>query len=171
MAISIIRNVDSQGRLIIPADIRKEMGIHADTALEISTEGDSIRIRKCLFHRPRYKEIVDFLKILYANIKCGIALCSFDQILATQGVSSLTGAETTEELRTYILEGRERFFRPGDPLCYPAKDYHLPVSALFPIRSPHVSALLLLMEPGREMGEFELGCTRLVAKVITNKYK
>ena len=48
MAISIIRNVDSQGRFIIPADIRKEMGIHTDTALEISTEGDSIRLRKCV---------------------------------------------------------------------------------------------------------------------------
>lgn len=171
MAISIIRNVDSQGRLIIPADIRKEMGIHADTALEISTEGDSIRLRKCVSHRLQLKDLGNLLRKLTYSMHCALVLCTFDPVLAKQGVFFLNHAETTEELRAYIREGKERIFQPEDPVCYAAEAYRRPVGAIFPIRSPLASALLLLADPEQKLTSLELECARLLANVITNKYK
>lgn len=45
MSIAVIRNMDTQGRIIIPADIRKETGIRSGSTLEIATDGTTIRIR------------------------------------------------------------------------------------------------------------------------------
>ena len=41
MSIAVIRNMDTQGRIIIPADIRKETGIRSGSTLEIATDGDN----------------------------------------------------------------------------------------------------------------------------------
>lgn len=46
----IIRNVDKQGRVVIPNEMRKQINIEGENdAVEILLEGDSIVIRK---HRP-----------------------------------------------------------------------------------------------------------------------
>ena len=45
--------VDELGRLVIPKDMRKILGIEPDTELEISSKGDTIFVRKavnrCIF--------------------------------------------------------------------------------------------------------------------------
>ena len=48
-----VRRIDSLGRIVIPMEIRKELGIDTNTELEIHTEGDEFIISKytdfCLF--------------------------------------------------------------------------------------------------------------------------
>ena len=48
-----VRRIDSLGRIVIPMEIRKELGIDINTELEIHTEGDEFIISKytdfCLF--------------------------------------------------------------------------------------------------------------------------
>ena len=49
----IIRRVDELGRIVIPKEMRKKMGITEDTPMEIYVEGDSIVMRRdesgCIF--------------------------------------------------------------------------------------------------------------------------
>ena len=46
----IVRNVDKQGRVVIPNEIRKQLNIEAENdSLEILISGDDIVLRK---HRP-----------------------------------------------------------------------------------------------------------------------
>ena len=66
--------MDTQGRIIIPADIRKETGIRSGSTLEIATDGTTIRIRKCTPRNTGSKELRDFLEPLYKNIRCGLAI-------------------------------------------------------------------------------------------------
>ncbi|MBQ9544285.1 MAG: AbrB/MazE/SpoVT family DNA-binding domain-containing protein [Clostridia bacterium] len=40
--------IDELGRLVIPKDMRKALGIDSDTELEISSEGDTIFVKKAV---------------------------------------------------------------------------------------------------------------------------
>ena len=145
MSIAVIRNMDTQGRIIIPADIRKETGIRSGSTLEIATDGTTIRIRKCTPQNTGSKELRDFLEPLYKNIRCGLAISSTDCILASKGC-----------------------------LCPPVPDCSRKVAALFPVTLALASkkaALLLIPEPGRCLSGAECNCTRLIANMITRKYK
>ena len=93
MSIAVIRNMDTQGRIIIPADIRKETGIRSGSTLEIATDGTTIRIRKCTPRNTGSKELRDFLEPLYKNIRCGLAISSTDCILASKGCYLPEGAQ------------------------------------------------------------------------------
>ena len=42
----IIRRVDELGRIVIPKEIRNNLGIKEDSAIEIFTEGKSIILKK-----------------------------------------------------------------------------------------------------------------------------
>ena len=172
MSIAVIRNMDTQGRIIIPADIRKETGIRSGSTLEIATDGTTIRIRKCTPRNTGSKELRDFLEPLYKNIRCGLAISSTDCILASKGCYLPEGAQITEELRSFIEESKEMFSQLG--LCPPVPDCSRKVAALFPITLALASkkaALLLIPEPGRCLSGAECNCTRLIANMITRKYK
>ena len=172
MSIAVIRNMDTQGRIIIPADIRKETGIRSGSTLEIATDGTTIRIRKCTPRNTGSKELRDFLEPLYKNIRCGLAISSTDCILASKGCYLPEGAQITEELRSLIQEGREMFSQSG--LCPPVPDCSRKVAALFPVTLALASkkaALLLIPESGRSLSGAECNCTRLIANMITRKYK
>ncbi|MGN0709674.1 MAG: AbrB/MazE/SpoVT family DNA-binding domain-containing protein [Anaerovoracaceae bacterium] len=52
-ATGIVRPVDGLGRVVIPIELRRTLGINKDDALEIFVEGDSIVLKKympcCVF--------------------------------------------------------------------------------------------------------------------------
>lgn len=47
MNIALIRTMDSQGRIVIPAEIRKQMKLSDGDALELETMGMELLLRKC----------------------------------------------------------------------------------------------------------------------------
>ncbi|MEF3310393.1 AbrB/MazE/SpoVT family DNA-binding domain-containing protein [Paenibacillus sp. GYB004] len=53
VATGIVRQLDNLGRIVIPIELRRTMGIGEKDALEIFTDGDRIMLRKytpgCLF--------------------------------------------------------------------------------------------------------------------------
>ena len=172
MSIALIRNMDTQGRIIIPADIRKETGICSGSTLEIATDGTTIRIRKCMRQNSGSKDLRDFLEPLYKNIRCGLAISSTDCILASKGCYLQEGAKITEELRSLIDENKEMFSQTG--IFPPVPDCSRRVAALFPITlasAAKKAALLLIPEPGRNLSGAECDCARLISNMITRKYK
>ena len=137
-----------------------------------ATDGTTIRIRKCTPRNTGSKELRDFLEPLYKNIRCGLAISSTDCILASKGCYLPEGAQITEELRSCIEESKEIFSQSG--LCPPVPDCSRKVAALFPVTLALASkkaALLLIPEPGRCLSGAECNCTRLIANMITRKYK
>ena len=172
MSIAVIRNMDNQGRIIIPADIRKETGIRSGSTLEIATDGTTILIRKCSPQIFGSKELRKFLEPLYQSIRCGLAICNTDCILASKGCYLPEGAEITQELRCLVKKNKEIIFHAG--VHTPVPGCSRRVAALFPILIAPASkeaALLLIPESGRNLTDAEYGCARLVANMITSKYK
>lgn len=172
MSIAVIRSMDPQGRIIIPADIRKETGLQSGSPLEIATDGITIRIRKCTHQISVSKELREFLEPLYKNIRCGLAVCSTDYILASKGFYLPEGTPITSELCSLVSGNRELFSQDG--ICLPVPGCSRVVCALFPISitpAPKGAALLLLPEPGQTVTDAVCGCARLAAAMITRKYK
>ena len=44
----IVRKVDELGRIVLPSDLRKSLGIEVKDSLEIYTSGDSVILKKYL---------------------------------------------------------------------------------------------------------------------------
>lgn len=76
MNIALIRTMDSQGRIVIPAEIRKQMKLSDGDALELENVGMELLLRKCPTHLNRKEEMASYLSVLYSVIHCGIAICS-----------------------------------------------------------------------------------------------
>lgn len=172
MSIAVIRNMDTQGRIIIPADIRKETGIRSGSTLEIATDGTTIRIRKCTPRNTGSKELRDFLEPLHRKICCGAAVCNAEYILASTGCFLPKGSTITPELRSLVLKQEEQIFQADMPTPVPGS--RRTVAALFPVRLSPASkeaALLLVPETGRTLAATEQECARLVANMITRKYE
>ena len=52
----IVRKVDELGRIVLPSELRKSLGIEIKDSLEIYVSGDSIILKKYLFYGIRQKE-------------------------------------------------------------------------------------------------------------------
>lgn len=172
MSIAVIRNIDSQGRIIIPADIRKEIGIQNGSTLEIASDGTTIRIQKCVPHISYLKELREYLETLYKSIGYGIALCDLETILISKGCYLPEGAKITPEIQHCIQKATAQVFT--DSFYPPVSGCALNVGAIFPITltSPFNQAgLLLLLKRGQSVSGDILGCAQLIANMITNKYK
>lgn len=57
MNIALIRTMDSQGRIVIPAEIRKQMKLSDGDALELENVGMELLLRKCPTHLNGKEEI------------------------------------------------------------------------------------------------------------------
>lgn len=173
MSISIIRSMDSQGRIVIPMEIRKQLHLLDGEALEIEAGESDIRLRKCIPYAAMKKELQDFLSVLHSAISCGIVICNRERILLSKGIFLPEGTSVTEDIRLLIDNGQERIFSSKDSI-YPADTIHKRVAAIFPINQSTASgtiALLLCPKKGQYLGDMELSCARLVANVIARKFK
>ena len=97
MNIALIRTMDSQGRIVIPAEIRKQMKLSDGDALELENVGMELLLRKCPTHLNGKEEMASYLSVLYSVIHCGIAICSEAHILVSAGIYLPEGTPVTEE--------------------------------------------------------------------------
>ena len=75
MNIALIRTMDSQGRIVIPAEIRKQMKLSDGDALELENVGMELLLRKCPTHLNGKEEMASYLSVLYSVIHCGTRIC------------------------------------------------------------------------------------------------
>ena len=172
MNIALIRTMDSQGRIVIPAEIRKQMKLSDGDALELENVGMELLLRKCPAYLNGKEEMSSYLSVLYSVIHCGIAICSENHILVSAGIYLPEGTPVTEELAELVVGGQEHIFAENCPV-YPVSNARPPVCAFFPIlrECKEPLALLLCSRTGQHLSEMELGCAKLVAAVIANKIK
>ena len=131
MNIALIRTMDSQGRIVIPAEIRKQMKLSDGDALELETMGMELLLRKCPAYLNGKEEMSSYLSVLYSVIHCGIAICSEDHILVSAGIYLPEGTPVTEELAELVADGQEQIFAENCSV-YPVSNARQPVCAFFP---------------------------------------
>ena len=77
-------NIDQQGRIIIPAKVRKALQLHTGDVLMLEADTRNICLRKCDSHIPMDIRLDSFLDILHSNVPCRILLCNDSKIIASK---------------------------------------------------------------------------------------
>ena len=77
-------NIDQQGRIIIPAKVRKALQLHTGDVLMLEADTRNICLRKCDSHIPMDIRLDSFLDILHSNVPCRILLCNHSKFYSMQ---------------------------------------------------------------------------------------
>lgn len=171
MEITNIRSMDSQGRIVIPSDIRKRLHISGGDSLEIKSNGKDIRLRKCDTQTPYIQHMQTFLTILYDAVKHSAFICDTETVYSAKGVYLPDGTPVSEELSDYVKAGKETVFDPSRPI-YIVPYIKEPAAALFPIPNPEVRplALVVLCKCQKALSEMEVGSAKLVAATLAHEF-
>lgn len=171
MELTNIRSMDHQGRIVIPSDIRKHLNITSGDSLEIRSNGQEIRLRKCDAPVSYGRQLQTFLTILYDVIKHGAFICDTRTVYAAKGIYLPDGSPIPEVLSVHVKAGKETTFSSDQPI-YILPYIKEPVAALFPISNAggHPFALVLLCKSKKPLTEMELGSAKLVAATLAHQF-
>lgn len=166
---AMIRSIDSQGRIIIPTEIRKTMHLSDGDALEIRTLDSGILLSKYTAH-VRDPDMKKYLDILYSVIRCSAAICSEDYVIATRGISLAEGAAVSAQMGEYVRSGQPKVF---DHPVYVTESDRFPVDTIIPLPDSAFSyqhmALLLFCNGRENVTEDTRLCAKIIAALIAAK--
>lgn len=96
-------NIDQQGRIIIPAKVRKALQLHTGDVLMLEADTRNICLRKCDSHIPMDIRLDSFLDILHSNVPCRILLCNDSKIIASKNYHTALNMPVTESIQRLIF--------------------------------------------------------------------
>lgn len=165
-------NIDQQGRIIIPAKVRKALQLHTGDVLmlEADTHTHNICLRKCDTYIPMDIRLDSFLDILHSNVPCRILLCNNSKILASKNYHTALGMPVTKSIQRLLQEGKMKLFSEKESI-YPTMTGKYPISAFFPISKKgefkETLGLLLCAKNQKPFSEMDLGCAKITAAAIS----
>ena len=80
---AMIRTMDSQGRIIIPHEIRRTMNLSGGDTIEIRTVENGVLLSKYKSASAGDRSMKKYLNILYSVTRCGAAICTEDQVIVS----------------------------------------------------------------------------------------
>ncbi len=110
----IVRKIDELGRIVIPKEIRKVMGIQEGSSLNISTNGESIVLNKFSTLKNINEYVYNVAYALFECVNCDIVITDDQKVLIALGVSKTEFLQT--QLASYFIKSI------GSTKCYYNKD-------------------------------------------------
>lgn len=105
-ATGVTRKIDELGRIVIPKEIRKNLGIRDGEALEIYTSDDSIILKK-YSELQSMRELSLKLSDIISNIfKVDVIVCDREKVMAASMDNELVGAILDKKLME-LIDNRE----------------------------------------------------------------
>ncbi|MCM1053054.1 MAG: AbrB/MazE/SpoVT family DNA-binding domain-containing protein [Ruminococcus sp.] len=161
----MIRRIDELGRIVIPKEIRRNLGIHDGENIEIFTNEDSIILKK--YHRlASSSTLANILcEIIYNDFNYKIMITDREKIIATKGIdNSLLNTPIPSEYLN-LIEEREIKIK---------ENYELNVSnvkiignfAFIPIISQNDSIGLIIMYSSKPLKD-EINIGKLVSSIFS----
>lgn len=120
-------NIDQQGRIIIPAKVRKALQLHTGDVLMLEADTRNICLRKCDSHIPMDIRLDSFLDILHSNVPCRILLCNDSKIIASKNYHTALNMPVTESIQRLLQQGKMKLFSEKERI-YPTMTGKYPIS-------------------------------------------
>lgn len=164
---AMIRSIDAQGRIILPVEIRKTMGISTGDILEIRPAEGGIYLSKYKTTSMGTQKIKKLLHLLYSTTGCSIAVCSCEKILFSKGIFLREGTPISHRLSQIVDAGKETHITDNLPII---DSQRYLVDTVIPLTSPllftDACALVLLNNEKSPVTEQEQICAKLIASLI-----
>lgn len=163
----VIRRIDELGRIVIPKEIRRNLGIHDGENVEIFTESDSIILKKHYRLTSSSDLANNLCEIIYSDFNYKIIITDREKAIAQGGINERILYKKLPEEFLKIIESREIITKEN--IVFKMEDENLTGNFIFiPIISLNDSIGLVIMYNAEKLTE-ELGIGKLVASIFARK--
>ena len=163
----VVRRIDELGRIVIPKEIRRNLGIRDGENIEIFTENDSIILKKYYRMATSSDLAQNLCELIYNNFNCKMIVTDREKIIAYAGLSSdIKGHLLSSE---YIKMIEKREIKTKENTCLTIGEYTLNGNFIYiPIISLNDSIGLIIMYNESPLKD-ELIIGKLVASIFSQK--
>ena len=163
----VIRRIDELGRIVIPKEIRRNLGIHDGENVEIFTESDSIILKKYNRLSTLTELSTKLCKIIYNEFNYKIMITDREKILTTCGLSDTLINTPIPPDYLNIIEERE--IKKEENHTLKLNDLTLIGNFLYiPIISLNDSIGLIIMYSEKPLTN-ELSIGKLISSILVSK--
>lgn len=162
----VTRKIDELGRIVIPKEIRKNLGIRDGESLEIFTENDSIILKKH-FIMEKYEQLSKKLcESIYNIYKINVIITDREKVVASSFLTDILKKKINEKMKFYI-DNREIYIS-GDLIDINFDDFSIKGYVGFvPIIVESDSlGLVILVDDAKEI---DLNLGKFIAKLLVDK--
>lgn len=162
----VTRKIDELGRIVIPKEIRKNLGIRDGESLEIFTENDSIILKKH-FIMEKYEQLSKKLcESIYNIYKINVIITDREKVIASSFLTDILKRKINEKMKFYI-DNREMYIS-GDLIDINFDDFSIKGYVGFvPIIVESDSlGLVILVDDAKEI---DLNLGKFIAKLLVDK--
>lgn len=162
----LIRHVDELGRVVIPKEIRNQLNIHPEDAVEISVSGRSITIKKHQKLHTLESLCEKCLMVLGKSTNASCVICNTEHIVASRGVSISKEPLLSAQIRNMIRNQKIYHYSETETLTL-FEDNKFVVDTLYPIgTSPSPMGAVILLHY-RDTTQAEQACAKYLADLLT----
>ena len=163
----VVRRIDELGRIVIPKEIRRNLGIRDGENMEIFTENDSIILKKYYRMRASSDLASSLCELVYNSFNYKIIITDREKIIAYAGLSSDIKGHLLNNEYLQIIEAREIKTRENTSLSF--GEYTLNGNFVFiPIISLNDSIGLIIMYSESPLKD-EIVVGKLIASIFSQK--
>ena len=162
----VTRKIAELGRIVIPKEIRKNLGIRDGESLEIFTENDSIILKK-QFIMEKYEQLSKKLcESIYNIYKINVIITDREKVIASSFLTGILKKKINEKMKFYI-DNREMYIS-GDLIDINFDDFSIKGYVGFvPIIVESDSlGLVILVDDAKEI---DLNLGKFIAKLLVDK--
>lgn len=162
----VTRKIDELGRIVIPKEIRKNLGIRDGESLEIFTENDSIILKKH-FIMEKYEQLSKKLcESIYNIYKINVIITDREKVVASSFLTDILKKKINEKMKFYI-DNREMYIS-SDLIDINFDDFSIKGYVGFvPIIVESDSlGLVILVDEAKEI---DLNLGKFIAKLLVDK--
>lgn len=169
----LVRRIDDLGRIVIPKEIRRSLGVREGDPFEIMLDGKRIVLEK-------YSSLLNleglynlYLETLYQVCGGSLAICNREYVLVAKGCSISTENPISKELKEKIRSGETLLCDPKEPLfvfssgCFPIRN-------LFPVGpgdGKPMEGAILLLDNGKPYNDIQICHSLFTATLISRLLK
>jgi len=160
----ITRRIDELGRIVVPKEIRFNLGIRDGEPLEIYTENNSIVIKK-YSQVENIKDIsINISKIISDVCNVGILISDREKIIAaSDNLKELINYKLEEKYKL-LIDGRETYISEKEEISFNTKSFFTIVPI---ITSTDCSGLVIIVSKNKN--DVNLKYAKIACKLIVHK--